>query len=282
MALSTSDPYYRAEITPPALDALARALRAFWPGAEIGTRGNQVHLRGYHRSRAWVLHSPDCTSRTYSVTETPGNRSGGDDNAICALDVGLPARDLLPLCGRLDAAVRAGRLEKVTEWYGNLGGDDRVDGYDNIRNRLASSDPSHLVHAHLSFDRGRVDEDHSDVLAILTGEGFLMALTDKQQADLLYTLTQIPMPDGTRAPLHVAIGAMFKQVALVAKTADIDPAELAAITAAAKTGAAQAITAADWAEIIPDAEAAEVVRLLGEREAAAARAAADVLDGPES
>jgi hypothetical protein len=77
--------------------------------------------------------------------------------------------ELLAMCQRLDRAVREGRLEKVVEWFGNLNGDQRVDGYDNIRNVLAVADDSHLFHLHLSFDRTRVFEDHSDIFAVLTG-----------------------------------------------------------------------------------------------------------------
>ena len=43
---------WRAEVAAPALRALADRLRRHWPGAEIGIRGDNKHLRGYHRSRA--------------------------------------------------------------------------------------------------------------------------------------------------------------------------------------------------------------------------------------
>jgi len=45
-----------------------------------------------------------------------------------------------------------------------------VDGWDNISDRIASADSSHLTHLHMSFDRGRANEDHADVLAVLIGE----------------------------------------------------------------------------------------------------------------
>lgn len=161
---------WRAEYAPAALQRLADGLKAHWSGAGVWIRGDNEHLRGYHRSRRWIQTSVYCTDRTYSVSRTVGDRSGGDPNWSCALDLGnIPQSELIAACKRLDAAVRAGRLEKITEWYGNLGGDLRVDGWDNIANRLASADSSHLTHLHLSFDRGRANEDHSDVLAVLTG-----------------------------------------------------------------------------------------------------------------
>lgn len=165
------EPWWNAEIVPPNLSVLANKLVTYWglsPGA-IGIKGNNEHLYGYHRSRTWLKSSIYCTNRSYSTNETSGNINGGDSNWLCALDVSLPPELLLPACQRLDAAVRSGRLEKITEWYGNKDGDQRVDGYDNIRNQVATSDSSHLWHLHGSFDRGRANEDHTDVFQILTG-----------------------------------------------------------------------------------------------------------------
>ncbi|HZN76036.1 MAG TPA: hypothetical protein VFC00_30765 [Micromonosporaceae bacterium] len=171
---------WRDEYEPPALKVLAAGLRAHWPGCGVWIRGDNDHLRGYHRSRRWIKESIYCTDRSYSVSRTTGDRSGGDPNWACALDLGnLSQAELMATCRRLDEAVRAGRLEKITEWYGNLGGDTRVDGWDNIADRLASADSSHLTHLHMSFDRGRANEDHSDVLAILTG------VDDMEQTDPL-------------------------------------------------------------------------------------------------
>jgi hypothetical protein len=162
---------WRAETAAPALVTLGQQLRRRWPAAQIGIRGNDVHLSGYHRSRRWIKESRFSKNRTYSVSRTAGDRSGGDPNWACALDFGgISQSELHAVCKRLDSAVRAGRLEKITEWYGNFGGDDRVDGFDNIADRLASSDSSHLTHLHMSFDRGRANEDHSDVLAVLIGD----------------------------------------------------------------------------------------------------------------
>ena len=162
---------WRSEFAAPALQALGDLLRLHWPGDEIGIRGNNEHLRGYHRSRRWIKESRFCTNHSYSVSRTAGDKTGGDSNWACALDFGgIPQSELFAVCKRLDEAVRAGRLEKITEWYGNFGGDDRVDGWDNISDRLASADNSHLTHLHMSFDRGRANEDHSDVLAVLIGD----------------------------------------------------------------------------------------------------------------
>lgn len=167
----TSESWWGREVNAPTLVELGVKLREHYhlTAGAIGIKGNAAHTQGYHRSANWVRNSAYCTNRTYSVTETTGNRTPANADWCCALDLTLPHDDLLAACQRLDEAVRAGRLEKVTEWYGNDDGDSRVDGYDNIRNVVASSDSSHLWHLHLSFDRKRVAEDHTDVFEILTG-----------------------------------------------------------------------------------------------------------------
>lgn len=161
---------WQDEISAPGLVRLREMLLTHWPGAGIWIRGDNEHLRGYHRSRRWIKTSIYCTDRNYSVSRTIGDRSGGNENEACALDLGgIPPSELHATCQRLDAACRAGQLEKITEWYGNLGNDNIVDGWDNISNRPASSGSSHLTHLHMSFDRGRANEDHTDVFNILTG-----------------------------------------------------------------------------------------------------------------
>lgn len=190
-----AEPWWGREIDPPALRDLYVALRERYglTAVEIGGKGDSNHLRGYHRSAEWIARSAYCVNRSYSVTETPGNRAPGDPRWICGMDITVPRAVLLPMCRRLDAAVRAGRLEKVVEWYGNTDGDQRVDGYDNIRNRIASSDSSHLWHLHVSLDRGRADEDHADLYTILTGDD--MALTPAD-ASALFGADVIPAPEG--------------------------------------------------------------------------------------
>src|SRR5262245_20401801 len=127
LAQLQAEVYWRNEFMPPELQLLASRLRAFFKvGADaIGAKGDENHLRGYHRSRNWILRSAYCTNRTYSVVETRGNRVGGNSDWLAALDITIPREQLLVMCRNLDDAVRSGRLEKVTEWYGNMDGDTR-------------------------------------------------------------------------------------------------------------------------------------------------------------
>lgn len=276
---------WRDEVAAPALSTLRRRLLGRWPGAEIGLRGDNGHLNGYHRSRRWIRESAFCTNRTYSVSRTPGDKSGGDSNWACALDFGgISQSDLHAVCKRLDAAVRAGRLEKITEWYGNFGDDDRVDGFDNISNRMASSDSSHLSHLHMSFDRGRANEDHSDLLAILIGDD--MSWTENLTAGADGGFSTFPAKDwliGTNIAVWnkviPALGAITSVLDAVAKKVDLDQAELDALKAAAEAGAkAGAIASAgQLATAVADALKDELGLTEQEAEAAAERALRKVL-----
>jgi hypothetical protein len=179
-----SEYWWIAETTPPSINTLANELAAHYGVSrnKFGIRGDIHHLSGYHRSRAWILNSKYCTDRNYSVSRTTGDHGGGRSSDCCALDIQVPSAQLAAMCKRLDVAVRAGRLEKVTEWYGTFGNDDRVDGYDNIANRVATSDSSHLWHLHISFDRGAARNSHTDLFNVLTGKG---AMTPAEERDHL-------------------------------------------------------------------------------------------------
>src|SRR5438445_379538 len=67
-----------------------------WSADAIGTKGDNAHLKGYHRSRNWIKGSQYCTNRSYSVSETDGDAHGGDGNEIAAMDIVTdPASDAL-------------------------------------------------------------------------------------------------------------------------------------------------------------------------------------------
>lgn len=276
---------WRAEFAAPALQALSDRLRRHWPGAEIGIRGDNKHLSGYHRSRRWIKESSFCTNRSYSVSRTSGDKSGGDPNWACAIDFGgIPQSELHAVCKRLDAAVRAGRLEKITEWYGNFGDDGRVDGYDNISNRLASSDSSHLTHLHMSFDRGRANEDHSDLLAIMIGDD--MSWQENLTAGPDGNFATFPAKDwliGTNIAVWnrvlPAMTAMAAVLDAVAKKVDLDPTELDTLKAAAEAGARAGVAAGagQLAAAVASALKDELGLSPAEAEAAAERALRRVL-----
>jgi hypothetical protein len=183
---------WRAEVVPDAIKWFIGEVIAFWklsPGA-VGCKGNNLHLRGAHRSRRWIKTSRYCTNRTYTASHP--DDLAGDEDWLVGIDLTLPRSVLLAVCKRLDAAVRAGLIEEVSEWYGNTNGDDRVDGYNNIENRVATSDDSHLWHLHITLKRR-----FANTLAVL--QRLFSILTGDDMGDLDYTPRERPKAVGDRA-----------------------------------------------------------------------------------
>lgn len=146
---------YRAEVETEQMKWLVSELCKFFgvPRINGGIRGDNRHLNGGHRSQRWILLSQFCTNRTYSAE---ANLPPTNWNDIAAFDVTLPDKHMLTISRNADRAVRSGQLEELVEWFGNLfndSGSQKVDGYDNIRNRIATSDSSHLWHFHGRINR---------------------------------------------------------------------------------------------------------------------------------
>ncbi len=117
------------------------------PRANFGCKGDNAsgHMKGGHRSQAWILGSRYCTNRTYTVE--PG-LPAANLNDIPAFDLTPANRDqMITLSRNADRATRAGILEELVVWYGTFDGKTVV-GFDNIRNALATSDSSHTWHLH--------------------------------------------------------------------------------------------------------------------------------------
>ncbi|GAA2636972.1 hypothetical protein GCM10010399_82630 [Dactylosporangium fulvum] len=148
-----AESWWGREIVTPELRWLGDELcrRTGRPRDAAGNKGNNVHLRGAHRSQEWNLNSRYSTSRTYT---TQSGLTAAQARHIAGFDFtpGSP-EDMIAQSRRLMAAVKAGVLEEVRELYCNVDGDKVVDGWDNVRNRAATSDSSHLWHWHLTIDR---------------------------------------------------------------------------------------------------------------------------------
>lgn len=119
-----------------------------WEGWRIGTIGDEKHLNGYHRSRNWIQRSRHCTNRTYSVTETSGNRNGGDGRQIAAMDFVTTEAFSRTIHTRLTGAKNAGRLPFV-------------------RQVILESGPWHV---HVSFDRGALNFNPQIFVDAITGQ----------------------------------------------------------------------------------------------------------------
>jgi hypothetical protein len=240
----------------------------------VGDKGNSAHLNGSHRSQEWIERSRFCTNRTYTVQ--PG-LTADQKRHIAGVDITPRTRtDMLAMSQRIDRATRAGQLEEVVAWYGNTNDDQRVDGYDNIRNALATSDASHLWHLHLSLDR-RILRDLTAmrrVYATLAGTTPPPAATeDDMQLTDAFTIPNYDADPGLPAventSVKVALGVASQRswqamrntkvlIDLVKKLGEqsgIDAAELEQVEAAARQGAAEAF-AEQRAQLVTDIVAA--------------------------
>ena len=139
------EPWWPAEVEAPAHAQLNRQLRAHFghTPAQTGSKGDNRHLRGRHRSRDWCLNSVFCTNRAYGTTDPRDKR--GDGNWLRATDVGITGATLRGASARLDALVRSGRVPGLAEWFGTIDGTTVTGWYEG---RPSSSDDSHLWHLH--------------------------------------------------------------------------------------------------------------------------------------
>lgn len=199
MPLDPGDPYYRAELISPTIAAMEHPLcDAFGVGlGNFGSKGNEVHLSGYHRSRNWVLHSPDSAhgSRDYSVQlalDTTAD-GGGDGDDVAAFDftpgvwgssdnrakMKLITQRLLAACQNHDPRVAA-----LREFAGTLNGTSVVT-WDCSRNAFKTPfDSSHLDHVHGSIYRTRTRWDHQGIVDVMLGKPDTSTIGDTNVATL--------------------------------------------------------------------------------------------------
>ncbi|MFC6015370.1 hypothetical protein ACFP2T_04050 [Plantactinospora solaniradicis] len=167
-----AESWWSREILTPELDWLGDELcrRTKRPRGAFGNKGDSNHLRGAHRSQEWILKSRYATSRTYTVQS---GLTAVQQRHLAGVDFTPGSTSqMIAQCKRIYAAMRAGQLEEVREFYGNVDGNKVVDGWDNVRNRAASSDSSHLWHWHLTLDRRHCANKHlmERILAIALGD----------------------------------------------------------------------------------------------------------------
>lgn len=192
-----AEPWWDAEFEPPALAAFNSHLRTHYghTRSQTGSKGDNRHLRGRHRSINWCLNSIYCTNRAYGTVDSRDRRGNWD--ALRATDVGITNVTLRTTSARLDAAVRAGQLPELAEWFGTINGTTVVGWYEG---RPSSSDSSHLYHLHLGYWT-----EHTN------NAGFFTRLYDVITGDDMATTTEIwaadinPAPDGS----HTAGGALW-------------------------------------------------------------------------
>jgi hypothetical protein len=163
------EPWWKAETEAPAHAAFNTRLRAHYGHnrSQTGSKGDENHMRGRHRSRTWTLNSRYCTDRAYASRDA--RDKAGDGDWLRATDIGIQGTELRAASTRLDAAVRAGRLPCVAEWFGTKDG-TRVTGW--FDGHVSSSDSSHLYHLHVGVWTKYCDDAAQMTLLgdIITGE----------------------------------------------------------------------------------------------------------------
>jgi hypothetical protein len=153
-----SERWWGREIVTAELDWLGDHLcsRLRRPRSAAGSKGDNEHLNGAHRSQEWILNSRYSTSRAYTVqgglNATQLRHISGFDLVPGEWGSAQNRRLMIEQTGRLLAAMRGGKLDEVRELFGTTNG-STVTGWNNVTNSFASSDSSHLEHWHLSLDR---------------------------------------------------------------------------------------------------------------------------------
>lgn len=217
MALSPSDPRYRAEVVPASITAMAAPLCAAYGVSRdaFGDKGNLVHTSGYHRSRNWVLYSPDSVygSSDYSVRLLQ-DRSGDPDN-VSAFDF-TPGTwgtadnhaKMIQLTNRMWAAAKANdpRLADLREVAGTVDGRNVITFYAQGGGLKSPFDSSHLEHLHGSFWRSAAANDHRGIVDVMLGRG---STTPTEDDDMALSNITIP-PAGQWTSVSIAAGGANK------------------------------------------------------------------------
>lgn len=271
MAINPNDGRYKAEQISASIMAMRAPLCAAYgvgPG-NFGAKGNLSHDHGYHRSLNWVLHSPDSRDGAGDYSATLAADKGNPDD-VAAVDFtpgewGTPdnRRKMIAITARmLDALKRNDpRVSAVREFAGTLDG-VRVVTYDHARQAFKTPfDTSHLDHGHTSIYRTMTRVDHSGIVSVMLGES-MAEFTDRQLADLLYTLGLSGQPNGP-GPIHARLNVLESNVAKIMSALDVLTArpagqidltadQVAEVAGAARDGAAGAL---NGARIVVDPQA---------------------------
>lgn len=246
-----AEPWWGRETTTAEMDWLGDELcrRTGRPRAAAGVKGDNRHLRGSHRSQEWILNSRYCTNRTYTVqpglTAVQQRHIAGFDFVPGEWGSAANRRLMAAQTGRLLAAMKAGRLDEVRELYGTVDG-RTVTGWNNVENRPATSDDSHLEHWHLGIDRRHCANRSlmERILAIALGEDDDMTPEQLASADI-WTNPYGDAPSNPKITLDTAlrnIGGDTRATAAEVKAARSAAERAAAAAERAAVAAEQAAT----------------------------------------
>lgn len=208
------EPQWLAEFEAGAHAAFNERLRKHYghTRSQTGSKGDNRHLEGRHRSRNWALNSRYCTDRSYG-TRDPRDRAGNGD-WLRATDVGITGAEHRAASKRLDTAVRAGQLPAVAEWFGSFDGRTVVGWFEG---QPGTSDISHLRHLHVGLWNQFCN--HVTQLRLL-GDVITGAkpaptpppIEEDDMPQLLVRLVDLPAPD--RDQIWLADGRLMRRVSL--------------------------------------------------------------------
>lgn len=158
-----AESWWGREIVTAELDWLGDelCLRSGRPRTAAGSKGDNRHLAGGHRSQEWILHSRWCTDRDYTVQEgltaEQARHVAAEDFIPGPWGTTANRRLMVAQTGRLWRAAGRGELDGVTQVLGTLDG-RRAVGLNVLSGATFWVDSSHLDHWHLTFDRRRLTD----------------------------------------------------------------------------------------------------------------------------
>lgn len=275
-----AEQWWGREVVTPELTWLGTELcrRTGRPRDAAGSKGDNRHLRGSHRSQEWIKHSRYCTNRSYTVQS---GLTSAQLRHIAGFDFNPgSAAQMVAQSKRIIAAMRAGQLDEVLEFYGTVDG-KTVTGWNNRENRYATSDSSHLWHWHISIDRRRCADRAlmERILRIALGDTTTGEDDDVSAAEV-WAHRSTSAETGVTAPAeaYLRVADVIRKVdlprieaTLAAILAAVQGADTAAILARIdEVAAAEQARDAELRELVErglsgELAADEVVRLMGER-----------------
>lgn len=256
MPISATDPRYIAEYIPARLqEFIDEARRRFaLPASHVGSKGDLNHSYGYHRSRNWIVNSPDSRFRLddYSIRSTADR--AGDGNWLAAVDISIATDLLKTVCQRLKAAADAGdqRLAGWREFLGTLDGVNTY-GWDIVGRYKKTPDRSHLWHLHLSRQRQYCNTPMLGILDVMLGDDMLTTEQQQQLTNIhswLFQLCKGNVPADAGTP-HVTT---FVPNQILTTLRDRPAAALSAEDRAAIVADLKAAVVGELAALLPSAE----------------------------
>lgn len=239
------EPWWGREIVTDELDWLGDELcrRTGRPRDAFGSKGNNVHLSGGHRSQEWLKNSDWCTNRNYTAQSgltaaqlrhiaafdwTPGNWGTSSNRAL-----------MVTHTKALFAAARSGQLNGMRQIFGTLDGRTAI-GLNVLTLTLTYPDDSHVEHLHGTFDRTRMRDIAlmARIADIITGDD--MSWTENLTAGADAGGKTYPAKDWLIGTNMAAWNTYNRLGAFVAAEETRDAAMLAAITALSAGGGVEA------------------------------------------